>query len=338
MITATFARRLPPGLTPLAPIHWAWLGFTLSVAASMLPGIVGGVTGSFATVLTVVGAGGCAWLWLFARTLFRAEKPVERWVIYMVAGVITIEAASRLTGHAPAIGALAEIYRVLENTESFICFGALALVYVEVFSGYNQGLPGEERRFRLIFAGVFALMVALTLLWVVNAGAESIGGQLKEPVTIGSAFLGIVGAGLSLQYRKRNPLSPASKPKAAARFAGDEALAAQITETLQSARLFATPELKVADLADMLGEQDYKVTQCITGALGYRNFNHMINAHRVESAKAILADADYSSRPILNVAFDCGFNSLGPFNRAFKAQVGMTPREYRMAALDKQAA
>ena len=37
--------------------------------------------------------------------------------------------------------------------------------------------------------------------------------------------------------------------------------------------------------------------------------------------------------PIVTIALDAGFQSLGPFNRAFKAQTGMTPSEFRRARL-----
>jgi AraC-like DNA-binding protein len=33
--------------------------------------------------------------------------------------------------------------------------------------------------------------------------------------------------------------------------------------------------------------------------------------------------------PVLTIAMDSGFQSLGPFNRAFKADTGLTPTEYR---------
>jgi AraC-like DNA-binding protein len=33
--------------------------------------------------------------------------------------------------------------------------------------------------------------------------------------------------------------------------------------------------------------------------------------------------------PVLTIALDAGFSSLGPFNRAFKADTGLTPTEYR---------
>lgn len=175
-------------------------------------------------------------------------------------------------------------------------------------------------------------MIALTLLWVLNAEENSLGGQWREPVLISSALAGIALTRLCISFRRQNPLSPARKPTCANRFDGDTVLAKRIIHTLKQDMKFATPELKVADLADLLGEQEYKVTQCITGSLGYRNFNHLINSHRIDSAKQALANPDNRERPILSVAFDCGFNSIGPFNRAFKRQVGMTPREYRADA------
>ena len=44
---------------------------------------------------------------------------------------------------------------------------------------------------------------------------------------------------------------------------------------------------------------------------------------------AIEADPAQAEVPILTIALDAGFQSLGPFNRAFKAVTGVTPTEYR---------
>jgi hypothetical protein len=33
--------------------------------------------------------------------------------------------------------------------------------------------------------------------------------------------------------------------------------------------------------------------------------------------------------PVLTIALEAGFHSIGPFNRAFKALMGMTPTEFR---------
>lgn len=331
-MTALLARRLPFNFGPIEPVSLIWLAFTLSVMASVLPPMFGDVAAPFSNIVAVVGAGGCGWLWLFSRSLFRANKPLERWTLYGVAAIIAVEGGSNLVRAYPPGGAVSEFYRILGNAEGFICIGALVLVFAEVFTGYSDGLQPQEKRFRKIFAGVFGILIALTLLWVLNADANSLGGQWKEPVTIFSALAAIVGTRFCISFRKRNPLSPSRKAGAVSKGVGDAKLAGRIIETLQQDRLYATPELKVADLADLLGEQEYKVSQCITGALGFQNFNQLINAHRIDSAKEALADPSNKGTPILSVAFDCGFNSIGPFNRAFKRQVGMTPREYRVAS------
>src|SRR6185369_11159820 len=96
--------------------------------------------------------------------------------------------------------------------------------------------------------------------------------------------------------------------------------------------------LKVADLARRLGEPEYRVTQCITAAMGFANFNRLINHHRIARAKQLLADPDNGRLSILQIAFECGFSSIGPFNRAFKDEAGTTPRAFRAASGDTHPA
>ena len=64
----------------------------------------------------------------------------------------------------------------------------------------------------------------------------------------------------------------------------------------------------------------------INQQLGYRNFNDFLHHHRLQEAAARLASEDL---PILSIALDCGYGSIGPFNRAFRQRFGMTPTEYR---------
>jgi len=82
-------------------------------------------------------------------------------------------------------------------------------------------------------------------------------------------------------------------------------------------------------LAQRLGIPEYKLRRLINQRLGYRNFNVFLNNHRIEESKAALADPAQAEVPIITIAMDAGFQSLGPFNRAFKALTGVTPTEYR---------
>ena len=63
--------------------------------------------------------------------------------------------------------------------------------------------------------------------------------------------------------------------------------------------------------------------------LGHRNFNAYVNGLRLEQACKALADPALRHLPVLSIALDAGFQSIGPFNRAFKAAMGVTPTDYR---------
>jgi AraC-like DNA-binding protein len=75
--------------------------------------------------------------------------------------------------------------------------------------------------------------------------------------------------------------------------------------------------------------QEYKVTRFITSRQQYRNFNNLLNSYRIDRAERIFNDSDSHHLSIATIAYDCGFNSLGPFNRAFREYTGMTLREFR---------
>jgi AraC-like DNA-binding protein len=96
-----------------------------------------------------------------------------------------------------------------------------------------------------------------------------------------------------------------------------------------------TVGLTIGDLAERLGEHEYKVRQLINARLGFRNFGAFLNHYRVRDARQVLADPGQKHLGVAEVAYRFGYSSLGPFNRAFKEIVGQTPTEYRKAALEQ---
>ena len=52
-----------------------------------------------------------------------------------------------------------------------------------------------------------------------------------------------------------------------------------------------------------------------------------LNQYRLIMSADMLRSCDYS---IMDIAFECGYNNVSYFNRAFKAKYGMTPKEYRI--------
>lgn len=67
------------------------------------------------------------------------------------------------------------------------------------------------------------------------------------------------------------------------------------------------------------------------------SFTDFVRKERLERVSRRLADPRQAARRISDIAFDGGFADLSYFNRAFKAQFGLTPSEFRARALDNRA-
>ena len=115
--------------------------------------------------------------------------------------------------------------------------------------------------------------------------------------------------------------------------AADPALLQKLERLMEEERIHRQDSLTIGSLASRLGVSEHRLRQTINEGLGHRNFNAFVNRFRIEEAKVALADPAQESVPVLTIAMDAGFQSIGPFNRAFKADTGMTPTEYRRAAL-----
>jgi AraC-like DNA-binding protein len=91
--------------------------------------------------------------------------------------------------------------------------------------------------------------------------------------------------------------------------------------------------LTIRALAEELGHPEHRLRQLINGRLGYRNFSAFLNSYRIPEAEEALADPEQVRKPVLTIALDLGYGSLGPFNRAFKNATGQTPTAFRQQAL-----
>lgn len=70
----------------------------------------------------------------------------------------------------------------------------------------------------------------------------------------------------------------------------------------------------------------------INRGLGFRNFNDFLHAYRIREACTRPRRPEQARLPVLSIALDVGYGSIGPFNRAFKARIGMTPTRFRRSS------
>ena len=282
--------------------------------------------GGASTAFSVIGVGACGWAWLVTRALFDPAERDARWA--RVIGLV-LALSGALSVLAPERGL---IWRVADNTYALSGSTALLLTFVEPFHRYTRDLPRAEKRFRFAFVAIYALLVAVSVMGLRAVGEGPDAAVRDNLAKSACALTGLVALMVALRFRRGHPL--AARVVTAARRApteDDARLAERLRQLLIDEAVDSRPELKIGDVAARLGEPEHRVSQCISTTLGFANFNRWINHHRIARAKRMLALPD-ERRSILEIAFACGFASLGPFNRAFRDEVGTTPRAYRTAS------
>ncbi|WP_374571283.1 helix-turn-helix domain-containing protein [Phenylobacterium sp.] len=312
------------GLKPRRPRGRLQVSAAIAAASFVCYILARLLKGDAAAVFSVIGVGACGWAWLVARALFDPAERDAAWAL-ILAGVVA--ATGALSVLAPAGGLIG---RVAGNAYVLSGSAALVLTFVEPFLRWRPDLPSIEKRFRIAFTGGYALLVAASVmdLWPLGEGPQAV--LRGDLIKAGCALAGLVAVLAAARFRGRHPLAAAAPPRRLA-TAEDARLAERLMRMLADEDLAARPELKIGEVAARLGEPEYRVSQCISAALGFANFNRWINHHRIARAKALLADPA-ERRSILEIAFACGFASLGPFNRAFRDDTGMTPRAYRASS------
>ncbi len=153
----------------------------------------------------------------------------------------------------------------------------------------------------------------------------------------GATLLAVAGlAGLGFA-RRRRPADGAARATAAdPPRTHDAALAVRVRAAMEVERLYHREDLTVATLATALGCREYQVRRAINVGLGQRNFNEFLHGYRLREAAERLRSQPHL--PVLTIALDVGYGSIGPFNRAFRARYAMTPTEYRRGSASRPAA
>ena len=106
-----------------------------------------------------------------------------------------------------------------------------------------------------------------------------------------------------------------------------------IEKLVETDKLYLQSGLTIAGLAESAGLPEHRLRRLINKHLGYRNFADFLNHYRIAAAQARLSAVSDRNIPVLTIAMDLGYGSLGPFNRAFKERTGLTPTEYRRQKL-----
>jgi AraC-like DNA-binding protein len=285
--------------------------------------------------LIALSTGNIVVFWLFTRALFDDAFKMRWWhalVWAAVAGFSFINCA----WIAPASGnARFSIIAI-----NLLVLGFIALAVGQTIASWSADLVEGRRRLRVFIVSAAALYGGINaVLQILVSGREA----ADVANTANAALLaGIVAAICYSMMRVAAvdlfPVAPVvtavanvPAPSVAPPESGaaDQRLVDALLRLMADERIYRHDNITIGTLATKLRIPEYRLRRLINQRLGYRNFNVFLNNHRIEEAKAALADPSQAEVPVITIAMDAGFQSLGPFNRAFKATTGVTPTEYR---------
>lgn len=276
-----------------------------------------------------------ALFWLFARLWFDDRQRIgwRSWLLVAAFGTLPLAQIALMA----ATGTFSQAIWVLVRIGMFGF--AVAGMWI-AWRGRASDLVEARRAFRLGVVGAiggFILLVTFVEMFHNRDMSHDMGRALTLAAIFVATF--IVSVGL---YRFRAAELFAApdahpEPDAAPPPADPSPIAQRLRAVMAVERAYRAEGFSIAALAARLGEPEYRVRRAINGEMGYRNFTAFLNSFRLDEVRGALRDADQRDVPILTIALDAGFGSLGPFNRAFRDAEDMTPSEYRTRALGAAA-
>jgi len=209
-----------------------------------------------------------------------------------------------------------------------LAFVVLALL--TVWEGTRHDLVVSRLRLRYPVLGLTGAYLLVKLL--VDAFVEGTSGAAAAGMATDLVRFLLVAGLVTASFRIWPDLLRPARAASAAPPA-DPRLLGGLLRLVEEQGLYRQEGLTIGALAEKLGAHEYKVRQLINDELGFRNFNAFLNHYRVLEAQRLLADAARRHLTVAQVAYEVGYRSLGPFNKAFKDTTGHTPTEFRAARL-----
>jgi AraC-like DNA-binding protein len=268
--------------------------------------------------------------WLMIGAMFE-DMPVN--ALTLTPAAVLIVSGVAMTFSSPPLGQWIWAGRNLA--------GVLFLAHAGfiILRGWRGDLIESRRRLRAVvlgFAAIFSVAeVVLAFVykidpkgpWMLLAVGGLYGGLIVAAIALVSGVLFLQGRA-SLFGVARRPEATAD-PRAET---ADRQLMGKL-DAFMAAGGWRKEGLTIGAVAAELATPEHRLRRLINQRLGHRNFADFVNGHRISAAKRRLADPAEARTTVAAIAFELGYGSLGPFNRAFRAVTGVTPTVWRRQAL-----
>lgn len=283
----------------------------------------------FSVLTWALSAWSAAVFWLFCSVLFEDEPKIPVWRFIVPAFVIIQWAAGAFLPPSPIRAAVWWSFAA-------VSVGVHCHILLMAWRGWRIDLVERRRHLRAPIAA------AATGYMFVQTFCDFGFGQGPVLPSLAQALaLGALGVGSALALLRAEPVlvsaatTEPAKPKAAEALdltPADRLVLARLDKAMNDDEVWRGEDLSIGSLAALVGAPEHRLRKLINRTLGHRNFADYVNGRRIAAAKVALADPEQALKSVSTIAFELGFASLGPFNRAFRAATGSTPTAWRQEA------
>jgi AraC-like DNA-binding protein len=307
---------------------WVAVGFTLSIVAYLVveePFVAEFMLAKMVVMVLTISVS--VFFWLMSKSIFddhfKPDPSIIGWfLLQLVPTLLIIRFKDYLA---------VEQGGVIRIVPQVIALGFLFAGLYTALRTKRGDLIDSRLRFRTSFIAVTAGLIGLTLIVEVAMFGR------QSPIILQAlqrlSILGLTGFFLLRNFDIQPGFFFQDVPKTKPVIQEDPILQEKLLSLIEGKQAYKKEGLTIGQLAELMGEQEYRVRRVINTQLGYKNFNDFLNHYRIAEACRILTDPGQARKTILEIGYELGYQSIGPFNKAFREQTGNTPTAYRKANL-----
>jgi AraC-like DNA-binding protein len=200
---------------------------------------------------------------------------------------------------------LSWMYRLIKYTRTIWVFWLLFELCFILFWHF-------QLHYLIVFILLYALLgiIVYSTYWIGLEGLKK-GDTLSETRVFGDSLL-------SKQENAYQKLNEAMT---------DEILR-KLNYVMEVEKLYLNETLTLGFLSKRL-DQTPNTISYILNSVVKKSFYDYVNERRIEEVKRKINDPKYSHLKLVEVAYECGFNSKATFNRVFKKIEGHSPTDYK---------
>ncbi|GAB3900535.1 hypothetical protein GCM10028803_23590 [Larkinella knui] len=227
---------------------------------------------------------------------------------------------------------------LLENPIWFFCTEILPILGTAAavgWLGYQLTTIAPEKRGRFLSIRpfvkhyvFFGFLLILTVLWTAGVIIDlPIFSGIELLLTLFLFAYGYLGYADSSYFDLR--VAPKQKPAEKPSFAhfDDNQQWNRLNRAFEQDALHTQSRLTLEEVADRL-QLPTRYISYLINTFHQSNFNHFVNALRVEAVIRKLNDPAEQHKTLLALALEAGFNSKSSFNQTFRAHTGQPPSYY----------